>query len=119
MTPRQNKAPTAGTTPPPQEGTPKIETGVQEHHFGTQFAFDVNKQLGKLETGLKNVEDRLTRVETKLDQVAIDINTLTTTIGNYRPMVKYLAIGIWGVLAGIGAFTLTMLGYWLKHHFSL
>jgi tetrahydromethanopterin S-methyltransferase subunit G len=74
--PRQSK-PAAGseTTPPPQEGVPlRVETGVQGHNFGTQFAFDVNKQIGKLEVCLDHVEKRLDKVETKLDAVQLDVH---------------------------------------------
>jgi tetrahydromethanopterin S-methyltransferase subunit G len=75
LTPRQSSKPTGNeTTPPPQEGTPKIETAVQGHNFGTQFAFDVNKQIGKLEVCMVHVEERLEKVEGKLELVHLDVS---------------------------------------------
>ena len=62
------------STPIPAQGNPLVQTGTQEHNFHTQFAFDVNKQIGKLEVGLEHIENRMDKVEIKLDQVHLDVN---------------------------------------------
>lgn len=114
----KSKATGQESNPNPRQGVPPIPAGTQDHNFHTQAVFEIQREIGKLETGLKNVEDRLTRVESKLDCVATDINTLKTTIDNYRPLIKSLVVGIWGALGAVGIFGLTMLGYWLKHHLN-
>ena len=115
MTPRPSKAGTpATTTPPAQEGTPKIESGVQEHHFGIQFAFDVNKQLGKLETGLQNVEKRLEKVETKLDQVQVDVACLQTSSEHIEKMLGSAVRACWGVFIVVLTGLVAILVYWAK-----
>jgi len=62
------------STPAPAQGNPFVQAGTQEHNFHTQFAFDVNKQIGKLEVGLDHIEKRMEKVEGKLDQVHLDVS---------------------------------------------
>ncbi len=106
------------TNPNPRQGVPPISPGVQDHNFHTQAVFEIHKEVGKLEAGLKSVEDRLSRVEVKLDSVATNLTELKTNVDAVRPFLKSIAVGIWSVAGSIGVFGLTMAGYWLKHHFG-
>ena len=55
--------------PNPRVGIPPIPSGIQEHSFHTQAVFEIHKQVGKLETGLQGTENRLGRVEAKLERI--------------------------------------------------
>lgn len=119
MTPRPSKPIETVTTPPPQQGTPpKVEEGTQGHQFGLQFAFDVNKQLGRLEAGLDNIDKRLEKVETKLTRVEEGVAAITSKIDFIKPIAKNIGKGIWAIVLILLTFSLTMLGYWAKHHFG-
>ena len=65
----------AEVTPPPTQGNPAaVPLGVQDHSFHAQAIYDINKQVGKLETGLENVEKRLEKAETKLEAIHLDVH---------------------------------------------
>jgi septal ring factor EnvC (AmiA/AmiB activator) len=87
---------------------------VQEHNFHTQAVFEIHKQVGKLESGLQNVENRLDAVEEKLDTVRSEIAKLNTTVETVKPLLVWACRG----LLAIVAFSLTVAGMWLKHHFG-
>jgi hypothetical protein len=104
------------TNPNPRVGVPPIPAGVQEHNFHTQAVFEIHKQVGKLESGLQGIENRLGRVETKLDLVAKDVAELKTTVDTIRPLLKAVVVGVWSAVGGLAAFGLVVFGMWLKHH---
>ena len=118
MTPRPSKPTGPEITPPPEVGTPKIISGVQGHDFGMQFGFDVNRQLGKLEAGLANVEAKLARVEAKIDKIEENVAAINSKIDFIKPIAKSIGKGIWAIVLLLVTFALTMLGYWLKHHYG-
>ena len=123
MTPRSDKPAQAKVTeqttgPLPVTGEPLIQQGVQGHNFGTQFAFEVNNKIGKLETGLAGVEKRLEKVENKLDQVQVDIACLKTTTGHIETIMQSSVKALWGifivVLAAFATGIVTLAVYWIK-----
>lgn len=88
----------AQSTPAPAQGNPLVQTGTQEHSFHTQFAFDVNKQVGKLETGLEHIEKRLEKVELKLDQVHLDVSGAKKIAWAFGAILSVMeAIGLVGL----------------------
>jgi hypothetical protein len=102
--------------PNPRVGIPPIPSGIQDHSFHTQAVFEIHKQVGKLESGLQGIENRLGRVETKLDLIAKDAAELKTTVDTIRPLLKAAVVGVWSAVGGVAAFGLVVFGMWLKHH---
>jgi hypothetical protein len=115
--PRLNK-PTDVPLPQAPALPPRIDDATQGHNFGTQFAFDVNKQLGKLETCLDGVEKRLEKVEFKVDQMQVDIACLKTTTGHIETIMQSSVKALWGifivVLAAFLTGIVTIVVYWVK-----
>jgi hypothetical protein len=107
--------PAAQSTPAPAQGNPFVQTGTQEHSFHTQFAFDVNKQVGKLETCMEHVEERLGKVEDKLDKMQADIAALNTTMGIIKPIATSVGKGVWAVFILLAGTVLSVAGAWVIH----
>ncbi len=106
------------STPGPRQGIPSIPVGVQDHNFHTQAVFEIQREIGKLETGLDSVASRLTSVEAKLSGVSTQITELSTRIETLKPIVVWAMRALWGVLGSIVLFGLGLLSMWLKHYFA-
>lgn len=107
--------PVAQSTPPPAQGNPFVQTGTQDHSFHTQFVFDINKQVAKLETGLEYIEKRLEKVEVKIDQIQIDLTSLKTTSGHIEKLMGTIVKALWAIAGSLGVAGLGIFTFWLKH----
>jgi len=107
--------PVAQSTPPPAQGNPFVQTGTQEHSFHTQFVFDINKQVAKLETGLEHIEKRLDKVEVKIDLIQSDVSALKSSVETLSQSAKTVGKGIWAVFILLATFGLSVLSFWIKH----
>jgi hypothetical protein len=120
LAPRPNKNPIQSnqdaTSPQPTLGPPLHQLGTQDHSFHTQAVFEIHKQVGKLESSLQSIDNRLGHVETKLDLVSKDVAALKTTVDTIRPLLKAVVIAVWSAVGGLAAFGLVVFGMWLKHH---
>jgi hypothetical protein len=104
-----------GVNPNPNIGIPPIPSGIQDHSFHAQAIFDINKQVARLETGLESVDKRLVKVETKLDQVQIDIACLKTTATHIEALMKTSVKALSAIAGSLCVFGLGLLTIWLKH----
>lgn len=104
------------SNPNARQGVPPIPPGVQDHNFHTQAVFEIQREIGKLETGLSGVENRLNGVETKLDTIATNLTTLSTTVDTLKPLFVWAGRGIWAGVGSAVIFLLSVFGMWLKHH---
>lgn len=86
------------SNPQPFVGTPAIPPGVQDHNFHTQAIFNIHGQVAGLEKGQKVVEERLLKVEDKLETVRLDVHG-----------AKKMAAIFGGILSVMGAIGLLIL----------
>ncbi len=80
--------------------------------------FEIQREIGRLETGLEAATARLAGVETRLGTISTQLTVLSTTVDTLKPLFVWAVRGLWAVAGSILVFVLSLLGMWLKHHFG-
>jgi hypothetical protein len=116
LTPRQNKASIPNTPessfPRESSGSPPpiIPSGTQNHDFIAQAVHEINRTLGKLDSGFSSLDSRLSRVETKLDSINNDVVAAKATFGTLK--------WVFGIVGSLCALLLAAVLTVLINHFS-
>ncbi len=80
---------------------------------------DIEKEIAGFKPILSNLERCLERVESKLSKVQEDMLEVKVKMDTLKPIATSVGRGIWGVVLLLITFALSVVGMWVKHHWSL